>query len=1469
MSPKDKQQRSAGELEEDTCTRRKRSRRVSFAETTVHVFKRDDESESPANSTPAPSEGLGHSDSEGTVGFRGVQSQGDDSVESAPDDEGENGARLRFVRDIDLSSPGSAVGSVTSNEDDNFFGPVSTSFINSGHLSESGMPDDNNHDITLDSTAFSLHFRNIAPPDDQSVNSAGSLRTPIGDTMPTMPLGFLVGSDQTEELSSKCSVGEKSNVSGDQNSINLNIGGSHSYEYGKLSYTLEALMDEVNLRMQQKSPIGDCRFIISNSQTDEVGGIRKLWKDGEEVGNQNSCCDEPGHAIPCSVSPMGLPISNESLLHAKDKALASHSNSEQIKEMFYSVSVDRVGKGYEAVHPEVIVANGENSKLLSLSHGKLQNDLNGQGCRVNKESFRCTTSEGKSHPDSPLHSISSVLSISDDAKQKLDSVRIAHTPKNATKLFHTNALQEITPSSHGWEQQHFLSQTVPPSSKFLAMSAREKLAFHMQTPDNAVKALQFSSFKGSTSSFKVGQLQPLKFSPRSQSELMHDAARKQSDYLRWELMGRGESISAIKNHITMSNVKSRMQSDYGPAPSCNDLVFTAFQSTPNDICDDQNMKHAGVSDVNLGTTEVNAAEQMDGMNIIRDVDCPGNISFLTKPDEKSALESMSITMETPDNAVKAFPFSTLKSSISSYQDKKRKVQYRSVRSQGESLHSPARELSASLKMELRVHGERISAIKTSITRSGFKSKMQTDCEAAPLMKDLFITNLQCNLNKINADPFKKHVGVSDVNGDANGLTAVKQMEVLDIVKDLNSSRNGSCLTGLDKNIAFMETVERDQSEKCIEFFSDSSLKLPYTLDLSASSIDQREADLKESNKAISRKYALANKEKATISSEGCFTSGVDETSSSDLLERKSLQPAACLVSPSVEKVSNGKKLNLPVSIGSSVHYGKTCIDSESFHVGGLYYNKNLNENSANRPKKVIEKLMIDPFKAPGVVLEANTTLSKSLEDTEFQQETNCHCDIAVVGEIGNKQTCHTENAGYSESYTMQNSPVNAPNVIADSLILLVDHIHHDEALDIAGKAPLKCWTDVFSKLSDSTNHLLPQSISELNLQKLDDMENLLDELQTARNYEGLCISLRNKECYGHPHQKRVIDARFLLEKLGIAKARKQLKCMKLKKIRDQAQILQSQVEECDKLKSNYSQLRDLCTRVVESDESSYYKNQMHEMKPEEQNRLMAMKQELGILEQNIKLLLKSFEASCKLTSKMSCNDIIKAVDEHVMRRQICKEIQRHGRLWSLRDVAMENDHYEITLGYCNLLFQRFTLNKSRFSCIVANIFSDAANIIKKYPNMNACIAFEFVFKLNVDQKFAGSNCIYETIVETNLLIGTLIDVLEEILLSRLELLNLIFSTFLKQSSGELELQLCFYSSSSARKLILGIDMTSLNCGIYPSDPSELKIKVCEPQTTLPSSIVNKVIGAVRSLECGHLTILRLSRCVSQVLECST
>lgn len=117
-SREEKEFRSAGELDDETIAR-KRSRRVSFADTTaVHVFDRDEDFETPPDSKPASTDSPGPSRE--VAGFQGDQSDSDDSKgfarEEEDDDEDDGGEQERFVRDMDSSSPGSAVGSVTSND---------------------------------------------------------------------------------------------------------------------------------------------------------------------------------------------------------------------------------------------------------------------------------------------------------------------------------------------------------------------------------------------------------------------------------------------------------------------------------------------------------------------------------------------------------------------------------------------------------------------------------------------------------------------------------------------------------------------------------------------------------------------------------------------------------------------------------------------------------------------------------------------------------------------------------------------------------------------------------------------------------------------------------------------------------------------------------------------------------------------------------------------------------------------------------------------------------------------------------------------------------------------------------------------------------------------------------------------------------------------------------------------------------
>lgn len=119
--------RSAEAAEGDTAMGKKRSRRVSFADTTaIHVFARDEDYETPPESRPGAegssgaglgSEPLGflgdHTDSDDTRSPHGREEDGDDDVEQ---DGSEEVHELFVRRDADSCSPASTAGSVTSND---------------------------------------------------------------------------------------------------------------------------------------------------------------------------------------------------------------------------------------------------------------------------------------------------------------------------------------------------------------------------------------------------------------------------------------------------------------------------------------------------------------------------------------------------------------------------------------------------------------------------------------------------------------------------------------------------------------------------------------------------------------------------------------------------------------------------------------------------------------------------------------------------------------------------------------------------------------------------------------------------------------------------------------------------------------------------------------------------------------------------------------------------------------------------------------------------------------------------------------------------------------------------------------------------------------------------------------------------------------------------------------------------------
>ncbi|XP_027062170.1 uncharacterized protein LOC113772334 isoform X1 [Coffea eugenioides] len=257
---------------------KKRLRRVSFAEnTSVRFFDRDDdENETPEALEESASKVGNNNDSEEIIellGFRQlVKSKGGgeedrEDGDRQSDDEERVDMRRSFLRPVESPSSESGFGSATSNDEDNFFGPVSASFIRPDRLSDSGASD-LNHDVTMDSTAFSMHFRSLARSD-----SGIDLKTPteshlsFEEKTPTQTnIGSSMEITVPKKLISLSSSPIVNEGGGSSSSSDMSlVGGSPaSYDYGRLSPALDALLGEGSKNLN----------MISDSDIDVVSGSR-------------------------------------------------------------------------------------------------------------------------------------------------------------------------------------------------------------------------------------------------------------------------------------------------------------------------------------------------------------------------------------------------------------------------------------------------------------------------------------------------------------------------------------------------------------------------------------------------------------------------------------------------------------------------------------------------------------------------------------------------------------------------------------------------------------------------------------------------------------------------------------------------------------------------------------------------------------------------------------------------------------------------------------------------------------------------------------------------------------------------------------------------------------------------------------------------------------------------------------------
>uniref|UniRef100_A0A0E0HTB9 Knl1 C-terminal RWD domain-containing protein n=1 Tax=Oryza nivara TaxID=4536 RepID=A0A0E0HTB9_ORYNI len=399
------------------------------------------------------------------------------------------------------------------------------------------------------------------------------------------------------------------------------------------------------------------------------------------------------------------------------------------------------------------------------------------------------------------------------------------------------------------------------------------------------------------------------------------------------------------------------------------------------------------------------------------------------------------------------------------------------------------------------------------------------------------------------------------------------------------------------------------------------------------------------------------------------------------------------------------------------------------------------------------------------------------------------------------------------------------------------------------------WNKVASMVSNATSQVFSTSISKVKPQQLDMIEDMLGGIQRARNFKRLSTAVRIQDC-GNDKQKRLAEARSLVDKLLYEKAKLQINHVKLEKLQNRAQVCKDGIQECRYLKSKISDQKgvplDSTTLITASDRQeglALITEKMHA---------------LDMIKKKVERASSSLESFCNTKGDISCDDFIKAAEQQLEMRNQCRIINQQARLWKLNDLVKRENKRDIVLNYCSLLFQRIVLNISDMSGIFVSNSLNGTKIGQAFPNLNASVAFNFVFKAEGTQRVSDLRSLQKMTTETSLLLGNLIDVLKEIKMAKLELLNLTAAAFdMASQTCQLALSLCFMSFKSGKRISFTIDMRDLNRAVYPS---ELLINVREAQTTVAQPSLDEFMSSLRDLQSGRLMILRLCRMGSQLIH---
>ncbi|CAI0459430.1 unnamed protein product [Linum tenue] len=96
---------------------------------------------------------------------------------------------------------------------------------------------------------------------------------------------------------------------------------------------------------------------------------------------------------------------------------------------------------------------------------------------------------------------------------------------------------------------------------------------------------------------------------------------------------------------------------------------------------------------------------------------------------------------------------------------------------------------------------------------------------------------------------------------------------------------------------------------------------------------------------------------------------------------------------------------------------------------------------------------------------------------------------------------------------------------------------------------------------------------------------------------------------------------------------------------------------------------------------------------------------------------------------------------------------------------------------------RLTITAARTPSLLVSTKLNEANIIKKFPNMDACAAFAYVLNAEATKKYFGSRSLAQETRMARSLLHNLLDVVQKLQKARIESINFVDATFISASVG--------------------------------------------------------------------------------------